>query len=105
VQSTDREQQLVATKQPFSPPSFDEVDPLLPPRQLQHNKEGDIWIIVDSAVYDMSKFVDLHPGGAHVLLQVAGQGASPPFSSLCTLALILSTPCRRYDRLLRYAQG
>jgi cytochrome b involved in lipid metabolism len=26
------------------------------------------WIIVDSRVYDVSKFADLHPGGAAVLL-------------------------------------
>lgn len=28
----------------------------------QHNKEDDLWIIVDSAVYDLSRFVDMHPG-------------------------------------------
>ena len=26
------------------------------------------WIIVDSRVYDVSKFANLHPGGAAVLL-------------------------------------
>ncbi|GAA5976635.1 hypothetical protein JCM11641_005647 [Rhodosporidiobolus odoratus] len=45
----------------------------------KHNKEGDLYIIIDSAVYDLSKFVDLHPGGAHVLLQVAGQDATTAF--------------------------
>ncbi|GAA6034796.1 hypothetical protein JCM8097_009303 [Rhodosporidiobolus ruineniae] len=48
----------------------------------KHNKEGDLWIIIDSAVYDLSKFVDLHPGGAHVLLQVAGQDATDAFFSM-----------------------
>ncbi|GAA5935723.1 uncharacterized protein JCM15063_001782 [Sporobolomyces koalae] len=45
----------------------------------KHNKEGDLWIIIDSAVYDLSKFVDMHPGGAHVLIQVAGQDATEAF--------------------------
>ncbi|GAA5998683.1 uncharacterized protein JCM10292_007157 [Rhodotorula paludigena] len=45
----------------------------------KHNKEDDLWIIVDSAVYDLSKFVDLHPGGSHVLAQVAGQDATEAF--------------------------
>ena len=28
------------------------------------------WIIIDAKVYDLSKFVNLHPGGAGVLLQL-----------------------------------
>jgi len=37
-------------------------------RSPQHNKEGDLWVIVDSIVYDLSKFGNLHPGGLGVLL-------------------------------------
>lgn len=33
----------------------------------QHSSSKDAWIIVDSSVYDVSKFADLHPGGANVL--------------------------------------
>lgn len=36
---------------------------------LQHNKEGDLWVIVDSKVFDLSKFAPLHPGGLSVLLE------------------------------------
>lgn len=28
-----------------------------------HNKDGDLWIIVEDKVYDMSSFQNLHPGG------------------------------------------
>lgn len=28
-----------------------------------HNKDGDLWVIVDENVYDMSPFQDEHPGG------------------------------------------
>ena len=28
-----------------------------------------MWIVVDTAVYDLSKFADLHPGGAYALTQ------------------------------------
>ncbi|BGP14303.1 hypothetical protein JCM10213_009164 [Rhodosporidiobolus nylandii] len=45
----------------------------------KHNKDGDLWIIIDSAVYDLSKFADLHPGGLYVLLQVAGKDATEAF--------------------------
>lgn len=46
-----------------------------------------MWIIVDTAVYDVSKFADMHPGGSHVLLQVAGKGQSPSASCLDVHAL------------------
>ncbi|KDQ57209.1 hypothetical protein JAAARDRAFT_178819 [Jaapia argillacea MUCL 33604] len=50
----------------------------------QHNKEGDLWVIVDAKVYDLSRFKDLHPGGAAVLLdeEVAGQDATEAFYGL-----------------------
>lgn len=35
---------------------------------VQHNKQGDLWVIIDSIVYDLSKFGALHPGGLGVLL-------------------------------------
>lgn len=34
----------------------------------QHNKQGDLWVIIDSLVYDLSKFGAMHPGGLGVLL-------------------------------------
>lgn len=34
--------------------------------RCQHNRPGDLWIIIDSNVYDVSKFVSLHPGGESV---------------------------------------
>jgi hypothetical protein len=45
----------------------------------QHNKEGDLWIVVDSRVYDLSKFAAMHPGGLSVLLgaDVGMQISSP----------------------------
>ncbi|KNZ45431.1 uncharacterized protein VP01_811g2 [Puccinia sorghi] len=50
----------------------------------KHDKEGDLWCIIDTAVYDLSKFLDLHPGGAAVLLdkKVAGKDATQAFFGL-----------------------
>jgi hypothetical protein len=38
-----------------------------------HNRPNDLYIIIRGAVYDVSNFLDFHPGGSKVLLQLAGQ--------------------------------
>jgi len=48
----------------------------------KHSTEEDLWIIVDSKVYDLSDFVDAHPGGSVVLTQVGGQEATETFYNL-----------------------
>ncbi|KAH9049217.1 acyl-CoA dehydrogenase [Lactarius deliciosus] len=50
----------------------------------RHNKEGDLWIVIDSRVYDVSRFANLHPGGAAVLLvdTIAGKDATKAFFGL-----------------------
>lgn len=47
-----------------------------------HNKPDDLWCIIDHKVYDLSDFVDAHPGGSVVLEQIAGQDATSAFYNL-----------------------
>ncbi|KAH6908981.1 acyl-CoA dehydrogenase [Coprinopsis sp. MPI-PUGE-AT-0042] len=50
----------------------------------KHNKDDDLWVIIDAKVYDLTRFKGLHPGGLSVLLdpEVAGQDATEAFYSL-----------------------
>ena len=38
-----------------------------------HNKKGDCWIVRNGKVYDVSAFVEDHPGGDDLILQYAGK--------------------------------
>ncbi|KAI0370328.1 acyl-CoA dehydrogenase NM domain-like protein [Pilatotrama ljubarskyi] len=64
----------------------------------KHNKEDDLWIIVDAKVYDVTKFKGLHPGGANVFLpeDIAGQDATEAFYGLHRHEVLLKP---QYQRL------
>mmetsp|Transcript_28054 Transcript_28054/g.58224 ORF Transcript_28054/g.58224 Transcript_28054/m.58224 type:complete len:517 (+) Transcript_28054:13-1563(+) len=47
-----------------------------------HGKPGDMWLAIDGFVYDVSKFARVHPGGAKVLEQLAGQDVTTEFYEL-----------------------
>ncbi|KAF8596282.1 acyl-CoA dehydrogenase NM domain-like protein [Ceratobasidium sp. AG-I] len=64
----------------------------------KHNKEGDLWVIIDSKVFDLSRFAAMHPGGLSVLLdeEIAGQDATEAFFSLHRHEVLLKP---QYTRL------
>ncbi|KAK9173852.1 Cytochrome b5-like Heme/Steroid binding domain protein [Cryptosporidium meleagridis] len=41
-----------------------------------HNSEEDCWISYQGKVYDITKYLEFHPGGKEILLQFAGQDVS-----------------------------
>ncbi|CAI4226056.1 unnamed protein product [Auanema sp. JU1783] len=47
-----------------------------------HNNSKSCWIIVGNKVYDVTKFLDEHPGGCEVLLELAGQDATEAFEDI-----------------------
>lgn len=48
----------------------------------QRTTEDAIWCIIDHRVYDLTDFLDAHPGGNVVLQQVAGKDATSEFYNL-----------------------
>jgi len=47
----------------------------------EHNREGDCFIGIRGKVYDVTEFVDRHPGGRDQLLRGSGRDATLVFDS------------------------
>ncbi|KAE8681374.1 Cytochrome b5 [Hibiscus syriacus] len=54
--------------------SFEEV--------ANHNKIKDCWLIISGKVYDVTPFVEKHPGGAEVLLSATGKDGTNDFEEI-----------------------
>ncbi|KIH91931.1 cytochrome b5 [Sporothrix brasiliensis 5110] len=48
----------------------------------EHNTSKDLFLVIHDKVYDATKFVDEHPGGEEVLLDVGGQDATEAFEDV-----------------------
>jgi cytochrome b involved in lipid metabolism len=57
-----------------SPYTWDEV--------RQHTSPGDLWLVIDKQVYDVSQWMDDPPGGPEILLQEAGKDATNAFAEI-----------------------
>ncbi|KAH7516115.1 hypothetical protein FEM48_Zijuj10G0100700 [Ziziphus jujuba var. spinosa] len=45
----------------------------------QHNSKDDCWVVIDGKVYDVSSYLDEHPGGDDVFFAVRGKDAIEEF--------------------------
>ncbi|XP_066581576.1 cytochrome b5-like isoform X2 [Prorops nasuta] len=48
----------------------------------KHIDSNDAWIIIHNKVYDVTKFLNEHPGGEEVLLEQAGRDGTEPFEDI-----------------------
>mmetsp|Transcript_214 Transcript_214/g.429 ORF Transcript_214/g.429 Transcript_214/m.429 type:complete len:515 (-) Transcript_214:20-1564(-) len=48
----------------------------------KHNQEGDCWVVIAGDVYDVSTFMNFHPGSKGLLLRVAGTDCTDEFFGL-----------------------
>ncbi|RYP67698.1 hypothetical protein DL771_007105 [Monosporascus sp. 5C6A] len=48
----------------------------------EHNTKKDLYLVIHDNVYDCTKFVDEHPGGEEVMLDVGGQDATEAFEDV-----------------------
>uniref|UniRef100_A0A5S6QHR9 Cytochrome b5 n=1 Tax=Trichuris muris TaxID=70415 RepID=A0A5S6QHR9_TRIMR len=45
----------------------------------EHNAKSSTWLVIENKVYDVTPFLDEHPGGIEVLLEHAGRDATEGF--------------------------
>ncbi|TGZ77670.1 putative cytochrome b5 reductase [Ascodesmis nigricans] len=48
----------------------------------EHTSKDDLWIVVHNKVYNVSSYMDNHPGGASILQEVAGTDATAAFEDI-----------------------
>lgn len=48
----------------------------------EHNTPQDAWLIIDGKVYDVTAFVEEHPGGDEIVLDLAGQDGTEAFNDI-----------------------
>ncbi|KAI8959323.1 cytochrome b5 [Daldinia sp. FL1419] len=48
----------------------------------EHNTKKDLFVVIHDKIYDCTKFVDEHPGGEEVMLDVGGQDATEAFEDV-----------------------
>ncbi|CAG8609554.1 2613_t:CDS:2, partial [Racocetra persica] len=69
-----------------TPPKKDEPGNGMPKFSIdqisKHDSKEDCWIIVDKRVYDCTKFLEQHPGGADSILMNAGTDCSGDFNAI-----------------------
>jgi len=47
-----------------------------------HNSVKSTWVVIHNKVYDITKFLEEHPGGEEVLLEQGGQDSSEAFEDV-----------------------
>ncbi|XP_057543134.1 cytochrome b5 [Amaranthus tricolor] len=48
----------------------------------EHNSKDDCWVVIDGKVYDVTSYLDEHPGGDDVLLTATGKDAKEEFEDV-----------------------
>jgi cytochrome b involved in lipid metabolism len=47
----------------------------------KHSNEKDAWIVIDGYVYNVTDFLNIHPGGADVIIERLGRDATEAFNN------------------------
>lgn len=71
-----------AEPEPWQEPREEPKDRIITLAEVsQHDTPRDCWVVIYDRVYDITTFIDEHPGGGDIMLEYAGQDASTAFRS------------------------
>ncbi|KAI5362203.1 putative FMN-dependent dehydrogenase, cytochrome b5-like heme/steroid binding protein [Septoria linicola] len=57
----------------------------------KHNSKDSCWVAINNTVWDVTSFVPRHPGGASLILKLAGQDATEQYDTFHDAALVQET--------------
>ncbi|OHF00635.1 cytochrome b2 [Colletotrichum orchidophilum] len=69
----------------------------------KHNTKSDCWIAVHSKVWDITDFINEHPGGPSVLLKCAGSNATKIFDEVHAPDILEELPDEKFIGILKDA--
>lgn len=64
----------------------------------KHNHEDSVWIVLFGRVYDLTPYLNIHPGSEAPLIESAGKDATSEFKSL-------NHPKSAYETMKKYCIG
>ena len=68
----------------------------------KHNKQGDLWVVFNGIVYDISSYATVHPGGLDILVQNGGSDVTKLYSTYYHRSIPFICKCRKIDRKMYY---
>ncbi|KAI3322346.1 glycolate oxidase [Xylariaceae sp. AK1471] len=57
----------------------------------KHNTKQDCWVVINGRIWNVSEFLEDHPGGASVIFKYAGQDATEAYDEVHDTELVTST--------------
>lgn len=65
-----------------NPPAQSMSRAISPAEVALHNSERDCWIIVNGKVYDVTKYLNDHPGGVDIVTELAGKDSTEDYNDV-----------------------